>query len=274
MPTQIQRLKFFHGQQYQVINLNVSYSKLLNLRPTSSSKRHSKAPVIVGSIIASLVLLGIIAALLMFLIRRRRLNNETKRWTFHKHMMIQPYQQPTVQSSSSSIYSTSSFPEDPEQGLHTLPPVPSEQLPAPDPKPRLPDPVVYPTRVAGLMERRPTLRKLELDSSHLPRSPMGPRPPIVHPACLTPSTTILRSARPMSPIPRSPSPRTHRQRAIADQIEILRLQMLEIEREGVKDHIGMSEMSEKLSWLREQQEGSWALGLTDVTPLGYDRYMT
>ena len=130
------------------------------------------------------------------------------------------------------------------------------------------------TRVAGLMEHRQTIRKLDLDSSHLPRSPMGPRPPIVHPACLTPSSTILRSARPMSPIPRSPSPRTHRQRAIADQIEILRLQMLEAEREGVKDHIGMSEMSDKLSWLREQQEGSWALGLTDVTPLGYDRYMT
>ena len=36
--------------------------------------------------------------------------------------------------------------------------------------------------------------------------------------------------------------------------------MLEVEREGVKDHIGtrMSEMSEKSSWLREQQEGSWA----------------
>ena len=50
--------------------------------------------------------------------------------------------------------------------------------------------------------------------------------------------------------------------------------MLEVEREGVEDHIGpgMSEMSEKLSW--EQQEGSWALSLTDVTPLGNDRYVT
>ena len=257
--------------------MSLSYPNLLNLRPASSStKQHSKAPVIVGSIIASLVLLAIIAALSMFLIRRRRLGNETKRWTFHRHMMVQPYKQPTAQSSLSSIYSTSTLPEDPEQGLRTLPPAPSTELPTPtpDPKPRLPDPVLYPTRVAGVMERRPTIRKLDLDSSHLPRSPMGPRPPIVHPACLTPSSTILRSARPMSPIPRSPSPRTHRQRAIADQIEILRLQMLEAEREGVKDHIGMSEMSDKLSWLREQQEGSWALGLTDVTPLGYDRYMT
>jgi hypothetical protein len=149
--------------------------------------------VIVGSIIASLVLVAIIAALSMFLIRRRRLDNETKRWTFYRHMMVQ---QPTVQPSSSSIYSASTLPEDPEQGLRTLPPVPSTQL---------------------------------------SRSPMGSRPPIIHPASLTPSSTLFRSARPMSPIPRSPSPRTHRQRAIADQIEILRLQMLEVEREGVKD---------------------------------------
>jgi hypothetical protein len=49
--------------------------------------------------------------------------------------------------------------------------------------------------------------------------------------------------------------------------------MLEVERDDVKDHIGMSEMSDKMAWLREQQEGSWALGLTEVTPQGYDRYM-
>lgn len=248
---------------------------LLTLLPTSSStQRRSKAPVIVGSIIGSLVLLAILAALAMFLIRRRRRSKETKHWSFHRDMMIQPCQQP-LPPSPGSMYSSSTHLEDPEQGLHTLPPVvPSTQLPTPDDEPRMPDPVLYPTRVAGLLERRPTLRRLDLDPSHLPRSPIGPRPPLSHPAALTPSSALLRSGRPMSPIPRSPSPRTHRQRAIADQIEILRVQMLEAEREGVKDHIGMSEMSDKMAWLREQQEGSWALGLTEVTPLGYDRYMT
>ena len=257
------------------------YSPAASLKPsastrpaTSSTQRQSKAPVIVGSIIGSLALLAILAMLLMFLIRRRRRDNEIKRWTFHRHMMVQPCGQPKVPSSPSSIYSASTLPGDPEQGLRTLPPVPSTQLPTPDLNPRIPDPVVYPTKAAGLMERRPTLRRLDLNSSFLPRSPIGPRPPIIHPASLTPSSTLLRSARPMSPIPRSPSPRTHRQRAIADQIEILRVQMLEVEREGVKDHIGMSEMSEKMAWLREQQEGPWALGLTEVTPLGYDRYMS
>ena len=180
-------------------------------------------------------------------------------------------------STPSSIYSASTLPDDPEKGLPTLEPAPTTRLPFSDYKPRIPDPVVYPTRVAGLLERRPSLRRLDLDSSNLPRSPMGPRPPTIHPASLTPSSALRRSARPMSPmspILRSPSPRTHRQRAIADQIEILRIQMLQIEREGVKDHIGMSEMSEKMTWLREQQEGSWALGLSEVTPPGYDRYMS
>jgi hypothetical protein len=50
--------------------------------------------------------------------------------------------------------------------------------------------------------------------------------------------------------------------------------MLEAERDGVKDLIGLNEMSEKMAWLREQQEGPWALGLTEAAPVGYDRYMT
>jgi len=241
---------------------------------TSSTRQQNKVPVIVGSVIGSLILLAILAALAMVLIRRRR-NNEAKRWTFHRDMMVQHCQQPVAPTSASSVYSSSTFPEDLEQGTDSLPPpvVPSTRPPSPDAKPRIPDPVVYPTRVAGLLERRPTIRRLDLDPY---RSPIGPRPPLIHPASLTPSSTLYRSAsaRPMSPIPRSPSPRTHRQRAIADQIEILRIQMLEIEREGVKDHIGMSEMAEKMAWLRDQQEGSWALGLTEVAPHGYDRYMS
>lgn len=190
--------------------------------------------------------------------------------------MVQPCQQPKVPASPSSVYSSSTFPEDSEQGLRNLPPAPSTELPTPEEKPRVPDPVVYPIRVAGLLERRPSIRRLDLDPSHPPRSPMGPRPPISHPA-LTPNSALRRSDRvmsPISPLLRSPSPRTHRQRAIADQIQMVRIQMLELEQADVKDHIGMSEMSDKLAWLREQQEGAWALGLTEVTPLGYDRYMS
>jgi len=189
--------------------------------------------------------------------------------------MVQSCQQSAPTSSSSSNSACPNpHPEDLEQGVHTLASyIPSTKLPPPDPKPRIPDPVVYPSRMVGPQERRPTLRRLDLDPLSLSRSPMGPRPPLSRQVVLTPCSSLRQSARPMSPIPRSPSPRTHRQRAIADQIEMLRIQMLEVERESTKDHIGLSEMSENMAWLREQQEGSWALGLTEVTPLGYERYM-
>jgi len=53
--------------------------------------------------------------------------------------------------------------------------------------------------------------------------------------------------------------------------------MLEFEQTGGKDggaDLVMDEMCKKMAWLREQQEGPWALGLTEVTPLGYDHYIT
>jgi hypothetical protein len=241
--------------------------------PASSlTRHHNKASVIVGSIIGALVLLAILVIVILLIRRRRR--NETKRWTFHRDMMVQHFRQlattiPTI-SDSTSINPHS---QDLERGVHSLEPlVPSTQMPTPDPEPRIPDPVIYPSRMIGPVERRSTLRQLTLDPSSLPRSPMGPRPIKIHPAALTPS--LRQSTRPMSPIPRSPSFRTHRQRAIADQIEILRIQMLEAEQDnGVKDFIGLNEMSEKMAWLREHQEGPWALGLTEVAPVGYDRYM-
>jgi len=246
-------------------------------KPASSlNRQHNKASIIVGSVMGVLILLATLVMLIMLLIRRRH-RDEARRWTFHQDMMVQSRQQPAPTSLSSLNYTCPNpHPEDLEQGVHTQASVIlSTKLPPPvPPKPRIPDPVVYPSRMVGPRESRPTLRKLDLDPSSLSRSPMGPRPPLSRQVVLTPSSSLRRSARPMSPIPRSPSPRTHRQRAIADQIEMLRIQMLEIERESTKDHIGMSEMSEKMAWLREQQEGSWALGLTEVTPLGYERYMT
>ena len=236
--------------------------------PTSSlTRHHNTASVIVGSIVGALFFLAILAMLILLIRRRRR--NETKRW-LHRDLMVQRCRQlattfPTISDSTSINPLTKKL-------ILLEPPVPSTQMPTPDPEPRIPDPVIYPSRMIGPVERRPTIRQLNFNPSSLPRSPMGPRPIKIHAATLTP--TLRQSIRPMSPIPRSPSFRTHRQRAIADQIEILRIQMLEAERDtGVKDLIGMNEMSEKLAWLREQQEGPWALGLTEVAPVGYDRYM-
>lgn len=243
------------------------------LSNASSTRPDTKVPIIVGSILGALILLAILVTLIMFHIRRRR--KTTQRWIFHKNMMVQNRQPFPVmaQTSPSSSFSTNTtlHSQDLEQGLAPI--VPTMKLPTQDPEPCLPGPVVYPTRMAGLRGQRPILRQLELDPSHHtppPRPPIGPRLPII----LTPRSSLHQSARAVSPALRSPSPRTHRQRAIADQIEILRIQMLELERRGGKDYIGMGEMTEKMAWLRDQQEGSWALGLTEVAPVGYHRYMT
>jgi len=218
--------------------------------PASSlTRQHNKASIIVGSVMGALIFLAILVMLIMLLIRRRR-RDEARRWTFHQDMMVQSRQHPApTYSSSLNSACPNPHPEDLEQGVQSVhtqaSATPSTKLPPPVPsKPRIPDPVVYPSRMVGPQESRPALRRLDLDPSSLSRPPMGPRPPLSRQVVLTPS--LRPPARPMSPIPRSPSPRTHRQRAIADQIEMLRIQMLEIERESTKDHIGMSEMSEKM----------------------------
>jgi len=156
--------------------------------PASSlTRHHNKASVIVGSILGALVFLALLVMLILLIRRRRR--NETKRWTFHRDMMVQRCRQlattfPTI-SDSTSINPHS---QDLEQGAHTLePPVPSTQMPTPDPEPRIPDPVIYPFRMIGPVHR-PTIRQLNLDPpSYLPRSPMGPRPIKIHAAALTSS---------------------------------------------------------------------------------------
>lgn len=242
----------------------------------NSTRRATKLPIIIGSVISVIILLGILT--IMFVVLRRK---RIDRISFHRDMMVQERLPPRAmaQSSPASLVSASIdlHPRDLEQGLHN-------QGPSQEPNKRLPNLVIRPTaQIAGPRGRRPVLRTLELDPSPhtpLPRAPAGPRTPYIHQSPLVPRSALPRSARAMSParvrspIPRSPSPRTHRQRAIADQIEILRIQMLEFEREGGNDNTTMNEMSDKMAWLRGQQEGEWALGLTEEAPVGYDRYMT
>ncbi|KAF8799185.1 hypothetical protein BYT27DRAFT_6873119 [Phlegmacium glaucopus] len=253
--------------------------------PTSApnlARSKSKVSIIVGSIFAIIILLAFLLLLIIFFIRRR--HRITKRWSFHRELLVQCHQHPHVMARtpptilhSSSIASHS---EDPERGLHTLAPaVPSMQQPNQDSKLTSPDPVVYPTSpppVARLRGHRPVLHRLELGpyNAPLPRGPLGPRSPLRQsPGSRSPLRQSPESQSPSRQSPRSrspllPSPRTDRQRAIADEIQVLQIQMLESELKG-----GIA-MYQKLAWLREQQEGPWALGSTEVIPRGYDRYMT
>lgn len=226
--------------------------------------------------------------LILFNIRRR--HETPKRWTFHRDMMVQSRRPlpPIPQTPSPSIASSASIAphsQDLEQGSYPLEQTVTsiqqssqEAEPSQDPEPPLPDPIVPTTPpTASPRGYRPFMRSLQLHSSYqkpLPKAPIGVREP------LTPRSSSFRSTviamPPVSSVARpcSPSSRTYRQRLMADQIETLRNQMLEIEREGGNDNTAMEEMCEKMAWLREHQEGPWTLGTTEVKPPAYDHYMT
>jgi len=238
-----------------------------------------KAIIIGGSIFGIIIISLIIALVIKAFNRRRKLEEVTSRWSFHRDLMVQRRQTQPSTAPTSSAESIVPCSQDLEQGIpDPTPVIPPMHKSNQDPEVGSPSPIRHPTLVVvGPRGRgpRPTLRKFELNPHRtLPPLPISPRSPAIVSSRAVISPGLIRS-----PMPRSPSPRTHRQRAISDQIELLRIQMLQYERTGGKDNNGdggarMDEMSKKMAWLRDQQEGSWALGLTEVTPLGYDRYMT
>jgi len=249
------------------------------------SRQNANVLIIIGSIVAAVALFAIIL-LVIRSINKRRLK-EAKRWTFHPDRMTQDRQSPSsIAQTSRGISRSTTIPlgsQDLEEGVPApvIPPMHRSNQ----------NSIVHPASLlVGPRGPGPALRRLELTSPRgpLPPLPITPKSSLIPRSPLTPRSSLPRSPGVVpfrvispgltrSPIPRSPSPRTHRQRAIADQIEMLRIQMLQFERLPEKDDgdgdTTMREMSKKMAWLREQQEGSWALGLTEVTPLGYDRYM-
>jgi len=85
------------------------------------------------------------------------------------------------------------------------------------------------------------------------------------------TTTIITSRSPNKPTPL----RTQRQKKILDRISMLQTQMEEFE--GKRDSPSqnrLQDMTREMMWLRDQENGSWAMGLTDVLPPGHTRYMT
>lgn len=267
----------------------MSTSTSVSSQPSATSSHrlahpNIRAAIIIGSILGIIIISFIIALVIKAFNRRRKLEEVTSRWSFHRDLMIRRRQtQPSTAPMSSDISPSESIvpcSQDLEQGIPDPTPVilpmhKSNQ----DPEVGSPSPIRHPPLVVvGPRGRGPKptpLRKLDLNPHRtLPPLPISPRSPAIVSSRAVISPGLIRS-----PMPRSPSPRTHRQRAISDQIELLRIQMLQFERTGGKKDNGdggavMDEMSKKMAWLRDQQEGSWALGLTEVTPLGYDRYMT
>lgn len=86
-------------------------------------------------------------------------------------------------------------------------------------------------------------------------SPNGPRP-------------LLKPK--YRPLPLPPAPLTQRQEAVVKQMEELRDQMMELEHNaGPTQHIILDDLQKQMRWLEGQVGSAWAMGLTDVTPLGF-----
>jgi len=72
------------------------------------------------------------------------------------------------------------------------------------------------------------------------------------------------------PLPLPPAPLTERQGAVVKRMEEVRDQMMELERNaGPTQHIMLDDMQKQMRWLEGQVGSEWAMGLTDVTPLGF-----
>lgn len=174
---------------------------------------------IIGGTLGGVAFLGLLAGLLLLFLRRRRPEDDNKRWTFHRDMMIRPADAnaDAIMVIAPSI-SQPSFP---------LPPDVEQGLPH------------------------------DTDESEVVMiaSPNGPRP-LIKPF--------------FRPLPLPPGSLTDRQDAIKKQMELLRNEMMELERNsGPTQHIMLDDMQKQVTWLQDQMRSPWAMGLTDVTPLGF-----
>lgn len=180
-----------------------------SLHPTSSSAVRNKKNLgaIIGGTIGGVFFLCLLVALAIVCLRHRH-PNETRRWTFHRDMMIRPAN-PAIKPNSPGISQLSSS-LDIEQGL-------PHETPAPD---------------------------------NMIASPNVPR--------------LIK------PLPVPPEPLKTRQEDIAERMEEVRNQIMKLERNpGPTQRIQLDDMQKQMSWLQSQMGSPWAMGLTDVTPLGF-----
>jgi hypothetical protein len=199
--------------------------------------------IITVPILVAIVILTILVFMIIIRIRRRK--EATNRLSFHPEWMVQrrgpPLSGPSIAPHSQDLEEGSPDPS------HAVSPMHGSSR---DHERSSPDSVFYQT----------------------PPGPRGPRPRAALPRSPLVPTGIPSKATSSG---LSSKTRTHRQRAISDQLEMLRLQMLELEQAG-RNHGDpeMDEMRKKKNWLKEQLEGPWALGLTEVTAPDHDRYMS
>lgn len=118
-----------------------------------------------------------------------------------------------------------------------------------------------PERALGDSQTEEIPANNSISNPFIPRSPKGPRP------------------RPTTP--KGPAAPTARQGLLLTRIAQIQAQIRELqsfratssaeERQAIVRVI--ENLYRQLRWLREQGEGEWAMGRTDVRPHGWERYM-
>ncbi|KDR72394.1 hypothetical protein GALMADRAFT_770401 [Galerina marginata CBS 339.88] len=270
-------------------------------RGLSKLAHNRNTPAIVGGIIGGLLLLALLALLFIMLSRRRR--NAKRRLTFHKDMMVQPRRDmpslrvpvPPISDSHASDdteppTSTSHGQEnslnhlDVEQGLASGKPRPlGSGHVVPSPKGPRPS-----TTTVSAKAFRAASATRTITTIITPRSPVSPAP--------------LRTRRQKQ--------LADRINMLQDQIDEVRAQQdaQRTSREaygGIASDAGhgeayggiaseeghgvgegdresreeerrrvLEDMQREMVWLRDHEQSAWAMGLTDVLPPGYARYMT
>lgn len=69
-------------------------------------------------------------------------------------------------------------------------------------------------------------------------------------------------------------PRTERQEQLSARLTQVKEQIRVLKRNSGGLDMVMEDLSRQVKWLEEHSESEWALGLTDVPPAGFARYMT
>jgi len=205
----------------------------------SSHTQRRRLPVIIGTIIGSFVLLALLTAGVIITLRRRTMRAQGDHsFTFRRSMMVQRRVPPLLPSATPSMIVTP--PDDADGSL------------------------VDPEQAIGDSQNKETTSNNNTSNPFIPRSPKGPRP---------------RPTTPKGP-PASSAP-TDRQGLLLTRIAQIQAQIRELqsfrvtssteERQAIVRVI--ENLYRQLRWLREQGEGEWAKGRTDVKPHGWERYM-
>ncbi|KAH6907913.1 hypothetical protein BKA70DRAFT_347693 [Coprinopsis sp. MPI-PUGE-AT-0042] len=252
---------------------------------TPTTTPSTRSGVIAGIVIGTLALILIIGLFLFFWLRHRtrlaQKAQEERRVSFHPEQMVQTSRRERFLSIGRFTFrttTTASSHVDAEQGMGgTITPFPP---PVPSP-PSLPPSLPPPASASRIAFVNPFLAPGESSTRALPTPPPAsalirplPSLPPPHPVSSSPSLVhhLDNVAGHQRALPARP--RTERQQQLASRLTQVKEQIRVLKRNSGGLDMVMEDLSKQVKWLEEHSESEWALGLTDVPPTGFARYMT